>query len=46
MTHNLLLTQYDYYCTLFINGQIPWSLFEAIENEYNRKKELFEICLN
>jgi hypothetical protein len=46
MKHDLLLKKYDYYTNLFIDGLLPYELFEKIENEYLTRKNLFTICLN
>jgi hypothetical protein len=46
MQHNLLLKEFDYYTSLFIDGLLPYELFEKIENEYLTRKTLFTICLN
>jgi hypothetical protein len=46
MQHNLLLKEFDYYTNLFIDGLLPYELFEKIENEYLKRKNLFTICLN
>lgn len=40
------MAQYEKYCLLFIEGFLNLELFFEIENQYIKRKELFEICLN
>lgn len=43
---NLLIPEYDKFCTQFIEGKITRELFFALEVEYMKRKELFTIHLN
>jgi len=46
MKFDLLIKKYDYYCNLFIDGKIEYNLYQEIEKEYLKRKELFTIYLN
>lgn len=41
MKYNLLQNYYDTQCELFINGHIGWLIFMQLEQEYYKKKHLF-----
>lgn len=43
---NLLLEEYDLFCNEFLAGKISKDLFDALEIEYLKRKELFIINLN
>lgn len=43
---NLLLNEYDKFCNEFIEGKISKDLFDALEIEYLKRKELFIVNLN
>lgn len=44
--YNLLLDDYDKICNEFIEGKISKDLFDALEIEYLKRKELFIVSLN
>lgn len=46
MEYNLLQKYYDKQCDLFINGKISFSVFQMLEEKYERNKKLFTINLN
>lgn len=43
---NLLLDDYDLICNEFLAGKISKDLFDALEVDYLKKKELFIVTLN
>ena len=46
MEYDLLIIKFDEMAQLFIDGYINYNLFEEIENEYLKRKQLFTINLN
>ena len=46
MQYNLLQKSFDHHCELFIEGYLPFELFEKIELIFEQRKELFTINLN
>lgn len=44
--YNLLQNNHDNTTQLFIDGKIPYELFERMELIFNNRTKLFTICLN
>lgn len=46
MKHNLLQNNYDKHTQMFIDGDIDYTFYQAIEREFLKRYELFTINLN